>query len=86
MDLVLYRTPRGFITMKRVISACVLAVMFAAGGAVFAASTPQSSSAAKTTAVAKAKGKKVTVTCGDGTTYTGKHPKRGCNKHGGVRS
>jgi hypothetical protein len=60
--------------------------MFAASGAVFAAPTPQSSSAAKTTAVAKAKGKKVTVTCGDGTTYTGKHPKRGCKKHGGVRS
>ena len=72
--------------MKRIISACVLAVLFAAGGHVFAASAPQSSSGAKSTSVAKASAKKVTVTCNDGTTYTGKHPKRGCKKHGGVKS
>jgi len=72
--------------MKRIISACVLAAWCAAGGAVFAASTPQSSSGAKTTSVSKARGKKVTVICGDGTTYTGKHPKRGCKKHGGLKS
>ena len=72
--------------MRRIISACVLATFFAASGAVFAAPTPHSSPSAQTTALARAKGKKVTVTCGDGTVYTGKHPKRGCKKHGGVKS
>ncbi|HEV8317680.1 MAG TPA: hypothetical protein VGQ10_09730 [Vicinamibacterales bacterium] len=72
--------------MRRIISACVLATVVAAGGAVFAAPTAHSSSSAQTTALARGKGKKVTVTCGDGTVYTGTHPRRGCKKHGGVKS
>jgi len=72
--------------MKRIISSCVLAILLASGGAVFAAPTSHASSPRQTTALAKAKGKKTTVTCGDGTVYTGKHPKHGCKKHGGVKS
>ena len=51
--------------MRRVISACVLTMMFAAGGAVFAAPTPHSTSPNETTTLANGKARKTTVTCGD---------------------
>jgi len=71
--------------MKRLISAFALAGLCATGVA-FAATTAPKTSVPVGHATVEAKAKKVTVTCGDGTTYTGTHPKKGCKKHGGVKS
>jgi hypothetical protein len=69
--------------MKRLISAMVIAGVCATGAA-FAQTAPQGHPA---TYAAKKAGKKPakTYTCKDGTVHTGKHPKKGCKAHGGVK-
>lgn len=75
--------------MKRLITAFVVAVMCATGGAALAQTSKSKPASPKTEQTKKEASKTpatVTAICKDGTTYTGKTRKGACSKHGGVKS